>query len=258
MFSPDGKLAKTMNMIFDILMIGVLWLICSLPLVTLVASTTAAYYAMAKVVRFKAGYMFREFLHGFRMNLKASILPGLINVIVAVILVVDVWYLWNNRSKLNDAMWVVLVGISFLYLACVLYFCPFLSRFTKKNSQLFKMSAYAAFRFLPLTVGILIIVAFTLAGAYLMPWLVVILPGFMIYLSTYPMEYVMRRFMKKPEPGSPEEHAWYWGKTAEEEELEEEEGLSEADRAAEEEKIIRKKAGEKKSLLWSDKHRRNR
>ena len=241
MFSPDGKLAKTMNMLFDILMIGVLWLLCSLPLVTLVASTTAAYYTMAKVVRFKTGYMFREFLHGFKMNLKASVIPGLINVIVTAVLVVDVYWLWNNRSQLNDAMWVILVGVSFLYLACVLYFCPFLSRFTKGNFQLFKMSAYAAFHFLPLTVGILVVVAFTLAGAYLMPWMVVILPGFMFYLSTYPMEYVMRRFMKKPEPGSPEEQLWYWGKAAEEEKAEESE-----------EEIIRKKSGEKKSILWGD------
>ena len=244
MFSPDGKLARTMNMLFDILMIGVLWLICSLPLVTLVASTTAAYYAMAKVVRFKTGYMFREFLHGFKMNVKQSILPGLINVIITAVLVVDVYYLWNNRSQLNDAMWVILVGISFLYLAVVLYFCPFFSRFTRKNFALFKMSAYAAFRFLPVTVGVLVVVAFTLAGAYLMPWLVVVLPGFMFYLATYPMEFVMRRFMKRPEPGSPEEQLWYWGKALEEEKAEETE-----------EEAIRRKSGEKKSILWgNDRH----
>ena len=211
MFSPDGNLYKAMSTTFDVLMIGILWFLASLPLITIGAATTAAYYSMSKAVRFKTGYFFREFRHSFKTNFKQSIIPSLIFVLVIVILVMDIIYVWNNRSKLNDALFVILAGISFLFLACVVYFCPFLSRFSKRNMALFKMSAFGAFRFLPVTVLIIVVFAAMVIGIYIMPWAIVVFPGVYMYLLTFPMEYVMRRFMKRPEKGEPGHDAWYWG-----------------------------------------------
>lgn len=200
-----------MSTVFDVLVIGILWFLASLPLITIAASTTAAYYTMSKVVRFKTGYLFKEFWHSFKTNFKQSILPSLVFVIVIVVMVLDIVYVWNNRSKLNDAMFVILAGISFLFLACVVYFSPFLSRFSKRNMELFKMSAFGAFHFLPITVLILIVFIAMVIGIYLMPWAIVVFPGIFLYLLTFPMEYVMRRFMKRPKKGEPGYDAWYWG-----------------------------------------------
>ena len=215
MFSPDGNLYKTMSAIFDILMIGILWFVASLPIVTIGAATTAAYYAMAKVVRFKAGYFFKEFWRSVKTNFKQSLFFSLIFAGVIVVLVLDIYYVWNNRSKLNDSLFIILTGVSFLFLSCVIYFFPFLSRFTKRNMELFKMSAFAAFRFLPITILILAVFILMIIGIYLMPWGIVVFPGFFMYLMTYPMEFVMRRFMKRPEKGEPGYDAWYWGDTDE-------------------------------------------
>ncbi|MBQ6230251.1 MAG: YesL family protein [Eubacterium sp.] len=209
MFSPDSLFSRFMNTLLDIIVIGLLWLICSLPVVTIVASTTAAYYAMAKVVRHKTGYVFKEFFRSFKANLKQSVLPVIIFIIVIAVIVMDVIYVWNNRSKTNDALFVILVGIAFLFLSCSVYFCPFLSRFTKRNRELFRLSAFSAFRFLPITAAIIIAVIIAGMGLYLMPWMIVFLPGIIFFFLTYPMEYVMRAFMKKPEKGSPEEDIWY-------------------------------------------------
>ncbi len=211
MFSPDGNLYKTMSTIFDVIVIGIMWFLASLLLVTLPAATTAAYYTMAKVVRFKSGYLLKDFWKSFRQNFKQSIIPGIIFVLVVVVLVVDIYYVWNNRSQLNDAMFIILAGISFLFLSCSVYFCPFLSRFTKKNMQLFRMSAISAFRFLPITILILVVFIVMVVGIYLMPWAIVVFPGIYLFLLTYPMEYVMRRFMIRPKKGEPGYDAWYWG-----------------------------------------------
>ncbi|MCR4609565.1 MAG: YesL family protein [Eubacterium sp.] len=213
MFSPDSLFSRFMNTLLDIILIGILWLLCSLPVVTIVASTTAAYYAMAKVVRHKTGYVFKEFFRSFKSNMKQTILPMIIFISVISVIVLDVVYVWNNRSKTNDALFVILVGIAFLFLSCSVYFCPFLSRFTKKNSELFRLSAFSAFRYLPVTAAVIIAIIISGMGLYLMPWMIVFLPGIIFFFLTYPMEYVMRAFMKKPEPGSPEEEIWYFQKT---------------------------------------------
>ena len=216
MFSPDGNLYKTMSTLFDILVIGIMWFLACLPLVTIGAATTAAYYTMSKTVRFKTGYLFRGFWHSFKTNVKQSLIPTFIFLIVIFVLILDIYYVWNNRSKLNDSLFIILAGVSFLFLACVCYFAPFLSRFTKKNFQLFKMSAYAAFRFLPITVAILLVFIIMVIGIWILPWAIVVFPGLYLYLLTFPMEYVMRRFMKRPEKGEPGYDAWYWGDTNDE------------------------------------------
>ena len=207
-FSPDGELSRILSVVFDIIIIGIIWFICSLPLITIAASTTAAYYTMAKVVRAGSGYMLREFFHSFRQNLKQALLPGLVYVICFLVLSLDIFYVYNNRSALNDSLFIILSGIAVLIIFATIYFPPMLSRFDKSVKELTFMAFVSAFRFLPITMLCVIVAGLMAAAIWLMPWAVVILPGVYMYLFTYPMEYILKKFMKKPEEG--EEDIWYY------------------------------------------------
>ena len=50
-FGMDGKLYKFLDKFWHMVWIGVLWIVCSLPIITIGASSAAAYYAMVKSVR---------------------------------------------------------------------------------------------------------------------------------------------------------------------------------------------------------------
>ena len=50
-FSLDGKLFLFLNRLADLLLLNILWLITSIPLLTIGASTTALYYVTLKCVR---------------------------------------------------------------------------------------------------------------------------------------------------------------------------------------------------------------
>ena len=50
MFRFDGAFGCFMNLLFDILYVGILWVVFSIPLITAGASSAAAYYTMAKCV----------------------------------------------------------------------------------------------------------------------------------------------------------------------------------------------------------------
>ena len=47
-------------------------LVCSLPIITIGASTTALYTVMLKLVKNEEGYIFKGFLHAFKLNFKQS------------------------------------------------------------------------------------------------------------------------------------------------------------------------------------------
>ncbi|MCR5215111.1 MAG: YesL family protein, partial [Eubacterium sp.] len=193
MFSPDGKLSRFLSAVFDVIIIGILWFICSLPLITIIASTTAAYFTMAKVVRAGSGYMVKEFFHSFKLNIKQSLLPGLIYVFCMLVLVLDIIYVYNNRSKANDSLFIILIGIALMITMVTMYFPPMLSRFNKNNKDLFFMSSISAFRFLPITLLCLIVAIVMIVAIWLMPWAIVILPGVYLYLFTYPMEFILKK-----------------------------------------------------------------
>ena len=212
MFKSDGIFSRFMNCLFDILYVGILWIVCSLPVFTVGASTTAAYYAMAKCVRYKTGYIGREFFKSFRGNLKQSLPLTLLFYLAAGVWVTDIIYVWRHESSLNNAVFVVLLLLGLLISGVTVYCCPLLSRFQKKNLELLKTAAYLLFKFLPVTLGILLVFALSCVGVYLMPWAVLVIPGVYLYALSFPMEWILHKLMPKVEEDSEEAQKWYYQK----------------------------------------------
>lgn len=199
-----------MNRLGDILYVGLLWLIVSLPLVTAGAAATAGYYAMSKCVRHRTGYIWREFWHSFKGNFRQMLPLTLLFLAAAAALAVDLPYLWVNDSKVNSALFMFLLLVAFLVLGLALYACPLLSRFEKKNLELLKTAAVVMFKFLPVTIGLLLFLALCIVAVYLMPWAVFVLPGLYLYALSYPMEWILRKLMPKVEEDSEEAQKWYY------------------------------------------------
>ena len=209
-FDSDSAFSRFMNMLFDILYVGVLWLVCSLPLITAGASATAAYYAMSKCVRRKTGYIGREFFHSFKVNFRQITGLTLLFLFVEGVLAIDLYYVWTHENQLNNALFIVLLFISFVVAGIVIYVCPILSRFHKKNTELIKTALYLLFRYLPLTIAIQIVFVVACLGLFLMPWAVIFIPGGYLYALSFPMEYVLGKMMPSVEEGSEEAQKWYY------------------------------------------------
>ena len=206
----EGKFSRFMNRLGDILYVGLLWLIVSLPLVTAGAAATAGYYAMSKCVRHRTGYIWREFWHSFKGNFRQMLPLTLLFLAAAAVLAVDLPYLWVNDNKANSALFMLLLLVAFLVLGLALYACPLLSRFEKKNLGLLRMAFVVMFRFLPVTVGLLLFLALCIVAVYLMPWAVFVLPGAYLYALSYPMEWILRKLMPKVAEDSEEAQKWYY------------------------------------------------
>ena len=209
-FSNESKFARFMNTLADILCIGILWLVCSIPVTTAGASATAGYYAMAKCVRHSEGKPAREFFHSFRMNFRQTIGISILFAVIALGLAVDMIYLWGNENPTNDAIFIVLVLVAFVFAALVAYVFPLLSRFDKRNLELIKTGLFLCFKYLPITIGILAVFFAACIGVYLMPWAILVIPGVYLYALSFPMEWMLRKLMPPVEEGSEEADKWYY------------------------------------------------
>ena len=70
LFKYDSALSNGLAHVVDLLILNILWIICSLPVITLGVSTAALYYSMIKLVREKDCGITKMFFHSFFQNLK--------------------------------------------------------------------------------------------------------------------------------------------------------------------------------------------
>lgn len=80
----DSKFYNTLTKIADCLILSVLWIICSVPLFTLGASSAALYYSVCKVLRSGEGPTIRTFFRAFRDNFRQGTLVTGITLALAL------------------------------------------------------------------------------------------------------------------------------------------------------------------------------
>lgn len=72
LFALDGKFYRIMTKLGDLLILNFLWLLSSLPIITIGASTTALYQVTMALAENREGYIVKQYLKTFIKNLKQT------------------------------------------------------------------------------------------------------------------------------------------------------------------------------------------
>lgn len=200
-FGVDSGLMRGLTFLSDMFLIGLLWLTFCLPIVTIGASTTAAYYAMMKVVHKKTGYITREFFKSFKMNFKDSLIFTVIYSVIGFLLVYNTLQMYYSLVEQDTDIKFYLMFAYFvlflLLLALVMYTFPALSRYTMTRMKLFRFALYATFRHIFITILGLIAIVLSVALVLVFPPILIILPGLLMYVFTILVERILRKYMTK-------------------------------------------------------------
>jgi uncharacterized membrane protein YesL len=212
-FNPDHGIMFFLSKVADIFCLSILWLICSLPLVTIGAATTALYYTAVKVIRRERSYILQSFFRSFRENFFDATLLWLLLLVISVILGINLSF---SRGMISTGTskglgFVLTVIYSLMALAAgftALYMLPVLSRFRLKKRQILKMSLFMSIRHLPYTLLLAGIVLLVIAGTLYVPTVLLFSPAVGAVLYSLPMEKILRKYVKTEDAdGSKDE--WY-------------------------------------------------
>lgn len=118
-FAPDGKLAVTLNKIADLAILNVLWLLCSIPVITAGASTTALHYATIKMEEGEQGCIIKNFFHSFKENFRQATGIWLMCMAAIGILAADFYIIF---WKLPDNMHLLYFPVCIISIAFLLTF----------------------------------------------------------------------------------------------------------------------------------------
>mgnify|MGYP000036691420 FL=1 len=89
LFSYDSLFSRFLYFVADIVTLHILWLIYSIPIVTIGASTTALYYSCMKRIRTGEGYVSKNFRRSFRENFRQSTIIWMILLITVTVFICD-------------------------------------------------------------------------------------------------------------------------------------------------------------------------
>ncbi|MBO4396808.1 MAG: YesL family protein [Eubacterium sp.] len=206
-FATDNPVMVTLSRIADMLWVSIIFLVFCIPVITIGDAITSLYYVCAKVIRHGQGYVWREFWRSFKMNFKQSTIYWVIIVLAYTILIWNINYLGLNMSTKTGTGGVLaavyLVMMIILALITINIF-PIISRFDNKFTTTFKFAMFCAFRHILHTLVIFAMIFFSAMLIYVQfatPTMIfgIVLPGLVGFLSTYPMEHVLKKYQPKSE-----------------------------------------------------------
>lgn len=158
-FNYDNPVWRFIGKFFDIMILNVLWFVCSIPIVTIGASTTAVYYVTLKLVRDEDGTTIKSFFKSFKENFKQSTIIWLILLVVGVVIGFDLYFflMMTETSMFRTVMISIFGGFALIYLCIGLYVFPLQSRFFNPVKRTLFNAFFMSIRHFLQTFGLLII-----------------------------------------------------------------------------------------------------
>ena len=203
----ESRLKTVLSAVIDILFVGILWLVCSLPLVTIGPASTALYYAVVKSIRHERGRLSRVFFAGLRQNFRQSFLMWLLYLALLARSVLD-FFTYRNL-ELNAAG--PLAAFSAILVLPVLLTFPwmfaYISRFSNSFGGSLKFVCFLAARYLGRTLLLTLELLLFLVLTWLLPQILPLLPGVFALLMSLTIEPVFRAYTTEQDSGGGD--AWY-------------------------------------------------
>lgn len=200
-FNIESPLMRMLNKISDLIIISVMWFLLCIPIVTIGAATTAAYYTVVKVVKLDRGTMLHEFFKSFKQNFRDSVFVNIVLVALQVLLAYNIFVTYKafeaGETTTLFSMLIAYVVLLFMVIGIAFYTYAFLSRFTLKGWKLVKFAMFANFRHFPSS--ILLVITFLASGLLVgvIPVGIVFVPALFMFVYTWLLERILRKYMTK-------------------------------------------------------------
>ena len=146
-FSYESKFSQLLLKLCYACYLNLLWFVCSLPIVTIGASTTALYYCCLKIVRDEDNHVGAMFFRSFRENFKQATVLWLIMLGVGLFLAGDGYVLYHLRQNSGGTlavMWTLILAVviaaAVVYVIVLEYVFPLLASVSNSNRAMLKNS----------------------------------------------------------------------------------------------------------------------
>ena len=163
-FSYDSKFGQLFIKLSYGCCLNILWLVCSLPIFTIGASTTALYYTSFKIAKTEGSYITAMFFRSFKQNFKQATVIWLIMLATGIVIFMDAVLLGRLRTTSTGTaavIWTLLLAVIFaciiMYVIVLVYIFPLLSIASNTTANMFKNAFLIGTHYLFVTILVVLI-----------------------------------------------------------------------------------------------------
>ncbi len=197
-FGENNPVWKAINRFADMMVIGILFIITCIPVITIGAALCAFYYTAMDSLRKEDGYIFKRYFVSFGKNFKKGTLIWLIMLAAGIVFGVDM-YFWLAISDMQFSVVMVIISaiITLAWLLTLVFVFPLQARFENTIKNTIKNAFLIGVSHLPFAVAVIIFLGI-LAYLCCLSWFVVIVMIlFGAGVAGYLLVYNFERFFKK-------------------------------------------------------------
>ena len=198
LFGMDSPLMGALMKIGDCICLSVLWILFSLPVVTIGASSTALYAAVHHSMRRGGAGIWKKFWEAFRENFKRATLAWLVELLILAVLALDAAVLRSIRLSggfMGRLYWAALL-LEAIALTWTAYVAAYGARFNGSVREILKYG-FILLRLHPLrALGVMLPILAGLALCLAVPFMLLFAPAVVCWASSYSIEAVFRLHMQ--------------------------------------------------------------
>ena len=212
-FSYESKFSQLLLKLCNACMLNVLWFVCSLPIVTMGAATTALYYACLKIVRDEDSHVAAQFFRSFRQNFRQATQIWLILLGCGLFLGLDGYILYHLRLTSAGTMGViwtlalaVVIAAAVVLVIVLEHVFPLLASVENTNKAMLKNAFLIGTHFLFATILVFAVhfAMFFVVVAWFTP-LIIFGEGLCALISAWLLNGILISVSGTPEDGSESE-----------------------------------------------------
>lgn len=227
LFRADGPVYEFISKFTDMVLLSLCWIVCSIPIATIGASTAALYAVCFKMLKNEEGHVCGQFFSYFKSNFKQATLAWLILLPIGILIAYLIYLYYFGMPVMDgaaDVFAILTLVAAALYIITLTYVFACAARYENTPSQTVKNGIFIGLRFMGRTV---ILLAITIAIMFVALWnyttmfiAVLLVPSFLTYVHG---SFILKIFEKLEDERAERECR---------EETERHKALTEADKAA--------------------------
>lgn len=148
---------RALSKLCDLMLLNIMWIICSIPIFTIGASSTAMYTVMLKVIKNEEGYIGKDFLKAFRENFRKSTILWMIIAALGGIVFLDFWLSRYFTVQIKVILQIIFLILGAVVLCMLIYAFPLTARYENSIKNTLKNALILSEAQLPYTALLLII-----------------------------------------------------------------------------------------------------
>lgn len=202
MFKLDSPLMIFLGRVADVMLLNLLFIVFSIPVFTMGASFSAAYYIGFKMVKNEDAYIIKSFWKAFRENFKQATAMWLMMLAAAGLLLFDIRLIAYAGAGFEKWLKAAMLAVAFILLLGAVFVFPLQARFVNPVKNTIKNAFLMAIAHLPTAILLIAIYALPVLLACQIPraFPVILMAGFgaVIYGKSFLLVRVFKNYEGVP------------------------------------------------------------